>query len=139
MKKNIALTSLLLCIGSTLFCFEQADLAYVRKHKRCSTQSCDLSRADLRKMLLNDGKFREADLSYANMEGRNLTSADFTDADLRGVNLKKTILKSTKFNGADLRKANLKGARHFKTADIEGAKFCNTTMPDGKVRNDYCE
>ena len=34
--------------------------------------------------------------------------------------------------------AYLKNAANLLDSNLSGAKFCNTTMPDGSVRNDDC-
>ena len=54
------------------------------------------------------------------------------NADLRGADLWGAILI-----GADLRGAKLNGVV-LDFADLEQAKFCNTTMSDGSIRNDDC-
>jgi uncharacterized protein YjbI with pentapeptide repeats len=61
------------------------------------------------------------------MSGTFFTDADLRNADLRGVS----------FANGSLEGANLVGAKT--DAGFEASSFlCNTTMPDGRVRNDSC-
>jgi uncharacterized protein YjbI with pentapeptide repeats len=57
----------------------------------------------------------------------NLTGADLSGADLSGAVGTYVILWKANLSGVDLSGVNL-----------TDAKFCNTTMPDGTVRNDNC-
>lgn len=111
-----------------------------------------LGRANLRNASLNGANLQGADLDHA-----DLTLADLTDADLsnpggnenfQDIKLNRAILKGAKLtgtklgdadlNGADLTDADLTDAKMIKTADMQGAIFCRTTMPDGTVWSDNC-
>jgi uncharacterized protein YjbI with pentapeptide repeats len=84
----------------------------------------DLAGADLLRLNANFGAVVGTDLSHANMRGANLSDTDFngdnmSDANLTDANLANGDLTGSTLDGAILR----------------GVKFCNTVMPDGKVRN----
>lgn len=64
----------------------------------------------------------------ANLSDANLTDAYFSLSDVTGANLQ----------GAILTNVNLQHVRNGGTVNLEGARFCNTTLPDGTVRNDHC-
>ena len=102
----------------------------------------DLSRADLSKANLWRAKLNGANLSLADLNGAilfaadlrgaNLFAADLSGADLSGADLSKANLWRAKLNGADLSLADLS------LAELSGAFLCNTTIPDGSIRNDDC-
>ncbi len=84
----------------------------------------NLSRLDLRGC-----NFSFIQLMNANFTGTNLQSAMFIFTDLRGAD----------FTNADLRDANLDGAGfNSQYNEIDRAIICNTTMPNGKIRNYNC-
>ena len=78
---------------------------------------CDLSQVDLSNIYLEESK-----LDGANFRGANLVGAWLTGASLRY---------------ADFSESNLDGAACDRV-DLQGAKFCNTTMPDGSINNQDC-
>ena len=75
---------------------------------------------------------RAADLRGANLSGADLRRANLGDADLSGAILGDADLSSANLWGADLTGADLSWA------DLTGALICDTSMPDGSVRNDSC-
>lgn len=94
---------------------------------------CDLSQAAL----------ANADLRGVNLAGSNLKEADLSGAQLWAVNLRETNLTGANLSKAvmlvvDLSGANLNGAKSDQL-DLKGAKFCNTTLPDGKTSDRDCE
>ncbi|MDA1189282.1 MAG: pentapeptide repeat-containing protein [Chloroflexi bacterium] len=86
---------------------------------------------------LDGGNFQNA-----NFSGSDLFSANFTGADLRGANFTDANIAGANMYQADLRGANLTGAdisfADMEDAKLEGAIFCNTTMPNGSVNNEGC-
>ena len=82
-------------------------------------------------------KCPKCDLSYANLSGANLTGVDLPSANLRGASLEGADLSGANLGGANLMFAHLKRAV-LTGINLTGAKFCRTTMPDGKHRNDDC-
>jgi hypothetical protein len=94
-----------------------------------------------------------ADLSEGYMARENLTGADLTRANLTRANLSGANLTLTRLNQAVLVEANLRGATlggtDLRGANLRGAdwdearftietKFCNTTMPNGRINDSNC-
>lgn len=86
-----------------------------------SCSGCDLSGADLNRMILTG-----ADLSNADLSGATFFLADLSDANLSGANL-----RDAKFGGADLAGADLRGA-DLRGALLDGA-FLKGSIMDGKI------
>jgi uncharacterized protein YjbI with pentapeptide repeats len=109
----------------------------------------DLSKADLTRAILTDAELAHANFSNANLtkavlHRANLEGASFTDANLKGAVLAKATLKNTDFTGADLKGAfftgaDLSEAKPFSEKQLGQAKFCHTTMRDGKRNDQNCE
>ena len=95
----------------------QGSTAVARLSWVLDCNGCDLSQADLSNIYLEESK-----LDGANFRGANLVGAWLTGASLRY---------------ADFSESNLDGAA-FDRVDLQGAKFCNTTMPDGSINNQDC-
>jgi uncharacterized protein YjbI with pentapeptide repeats len=66
----------------------------------------------------------DTDLAGADLRGADFTSASLADSDLAGADLTGANLTLADLTGADLAGANL-----------DDVTFCQTTMPDGVVRN----
>jgi uncharacterized protein YjbI with pentapeptide repeats len=97
----------------------------------------DLRGADMRNVSLTKAYLWKANLEGANLEGANLQYTNLELANLEGANLKNTNLKNarlveTKLTRANLLNANISNIQIFKT------EFCETIMPDGKIKNSYC-
>jgi len=113
--------------------------------KECT--NCDLRGANLREADLSGASLYRADLSGADLSGAslvlanlieaNLNLANLIEANLREANLREADLSGASLYRADLSGADLSGAKLYK-ADLSGAKFCNTTMPDGSINNSDC-
>ena len=90
---------------------------------RCS--SCDLQDADLTKWMQHFAtRLRSVvNLSHSNLMGANLSDLDLGQANLSSANLTNTYLFQ----------ANLSDGIMY------GSIFCNTTMPDGNVKNQNCD
>ncbi|MFC1832973.1 pentapeptide repeat-containing protein, partial [Thermodesulfobacteriota bacterium] len=82
---------------------------------------CNLTGADLNRMILTG-----ADLSGANLSGATFFLADLSEANLSGANL-----RDAKFGGADLANADLRGA-DLRGALLDGA-FIQGSIMDGSV------
>ena len=108
----------------------EANLSEARL-SRANLRGANLQGADLRASL------RYADLQGANLQGANLR-ASLWKANLRGANLQGADLRWAELWGADLREANLFKADIDINTSFKRAKYCNTTMPDGTIRNDDC-
>ena len=111
-----------------------------------------LKRAELWNANLEGAKLLGANLQEAKLMGANLQEADLWDSKLEKAvlieaNLKRAYLREANLKGADLRRANLEEAilwganlREAKLGsgqwltNVKGAKFCETTMPDGTVK-----
>jgi len=87
----------------------------------------NLQKSDLRNTDLSD-----VDLSEVNLSDANLQYADLSRAILFQANLENADLDYADLTDADLEQANLANAQTRMTI------FCNTTMPDGSVRDDGC-
>ena len=104
-----------------------------------------LSGEAAKKKLLETNACVSCDLRGANLDGVDISGADLRSATLRGASLRNTTMTN-----ADLRWANLRHANFgtfgsvlgfeigWDKADLKGAKFCNTTMPDGSINNSNC-
>jgi uncharacterized protein YjbI with pentapeptide repeats len=97
-----------------------------------------LDGANLKGANLNGANLSSANLSDTHLEGANLTGANLTGANLTAANLQGAFLFRTHFDGADLDGANLKGAHDVGEATFTGARFQNTTCPNGKITNTGC-
>ena len=94
------------------------------------------------------------DLRRANLSGADLQGAVLEEVDLRGANLSGADLQGARggvdLRGVNLRNANLQGATlmpprsmimrwgMLPPAELFGTTLCNTTMPNGSVRDDDC-
>ena len=76
-----------------------------------------------------DVKLDGADLSGAKMSGGDFVRSSAVGADLTGADLRNTKWADGNFTNADLTGANILGW------SIGGAKFSNTTCPDGQVKS----
>ncbi len=107
-----------------------------------------LDKATLTRANLTSANLAHAYLNSANVTHANLTKTNLTQADLR-AKLMYANLTEANLTEADLPYADLTGANLY-GADMTGAKlelpgfsssrsrFCNTTMPDGRINNDSC-
>jgi uncharacterized protein YjbI with pentapeptide repeats len=93
-----------------------------------SLHGSSLVGANLSGANLSNAEFDMSVLSNANLSGADLTNAYFTLSTVSGANLE----------GAILTNVNLRHAEGAASVNLEGAQFCNTTLPDGSIRNDHC-
>jgi hypothetical protein len=96
----------------------------------------NLAEAELMGAFLPDAKFTAANLRGANLSTAYLIRTDFVGADLTDALLRRSTIGDTDFSDADLSGADLTHA-HWSSAEIDGARWCGTTMPDGRV-NEGC-
>ncbi len=86
---------------------------------------CDLSNANLRRLVLPS----------ANLRGANLSGADLGNASLKWANLTNANLTNTDFSGADLSYAQMSGANltgaNMAGANLAGANLYGATWTDG--------
>lgn len=92
----------------------------------------DLSGRELKGM-----DFDSKNLMGANLRKANVTGANFTQARLRGADLRSANLSYANLYEANLLDANFEGA-NLAGANLVEARFCNTRMPDGTIRNSDC-
>lgn len=101
--------------------------------------------------------FTKTDFSYANLKKANLAGlfekTNFSHANLSNAFLyyqtsdfynptKPVAEGSASWKGVDFTFANLTGAKFYsnsQVADISGAKFCQTVMPNGKINDRDCK
>lgn len=93
--------------------------------------NANLRGANLNNVALNVSFLIRADLSGTRLRGAGLGGADFTEANLTGADLTGADL-----GGAILAGANLTGANLTDINITERTIFCQTTMPDGRVKTD---
>jgi uncharacterized protein YjbI with pentapeptide repeats len=118
-----------------------------------------LGNADLRNTDLSNAILSDAYLGGANLIGANLRNADlsysdlnrtnFSEANLSNANLSNTDLSNAWLSRADLSGANIRGAYirvglgvdqdRIKKIQLDQAKLCKTTLPDGTVSNRDCD
>ena len=107
---------------------------------RTKLQNGDLTKTQ---MVLNDNteaKMRSVKLdgsiiASSTFVGADLSQASFTKAVVNGVSFNKADISGVDFTGANLAESNFVGAIDDGTK-WDGAKFCNTLMPDGSVRGE---
>ena len=123
------------------FNFKEANL------RGANLEEADFGNANLERVNLEDANLVRANLKNANLEGASLRKTNLVGADLRFSNLAYTDLQGANLKRADLKNANLKGANlyfvnltgvNLEVINLDEVYICNTTMPDGEVRNDNC-
>ncbi|MFS8814381.1 pentapeptide repeat-containing protein [Synechococcus sp. R60.4] len=97
----------------------------------------DLSKADLRGLVLRQICLRGANLKRADLRGSNLEEADLRGADLqrtdlRGANLQNADLEGADLRGAELRQAQLQGA-NLRRADLSGANLEQANLEGAQI------
>lgn len=92
----------------------------------------NLSGAILIGVDLGTANLTNANLTRADLRGANLSDANLTGADLTGAVVTVTSFARANFSGANLTGLDLD------VANTVGAKFCNTTMPDGVMNRTGC-
>jgi uncharacterized protein YjbI with pentapeptide repeats len=111
----------------------QADVSFA------NLDGVDLSAAELNATSTTKATFRNARLANSQWVLVAGSNTDFSGADLRGANFTSASLAISKLTDADLTGANLTLADltgvDLKGANLNDANFCQTTMPDGTVRN----
>lgn len=105
--------------------------------------NANLQGANLSGLTLHGASLRGANLSQANLQGTEFDMAALVETDLSGADLTDAYFSlsevtNANMQGAILTNVNLQHARNGATVNLEGAQFCNTTLPDGSVRNDHC-
>ena len=103
---------------------------------RINLSGASLIRTDLSEASLVDADLSRANLNGANLSGANLISADLSSASLIRTNLSEANLSLTLFRRANLSEANLSNtdlslAKRLTKKQLEKAKLCDTTLPDG--------
>jgi uncharacterized protein YjbI with pentapeptide repeats len=111
--------------------------------KYANLSGADLSGANLSGLTLHGASLRNANLSGANLQRVELDMASLANADLTGADLTDAYFTLSNVAGADFQSAiltnvDLRGANGARDALLEGARFCNTTLPDGTTRDDHC-
>ncbi|MBT5434952.1 MAG: pentapeptide repeat-containing protein [Rhodospirillaceae bacterium] len=120
--------------------YDEADLQRLMKTNVCV--DCDLSGADLSGMNLGGANLTGADLSDANLRGADLSQAVvdravLTSADLGDTNLMGLGTMHTDFSGTNLAGSNWTLDQVIMAAGV-GARYCDTTLPDGTVSFASC-
>jgi uncharacterized protein YjbI with pentapeptide repeats len=111
--------------------------------KYANLSGADLSGANLSGLTLHGASLRNANLSGANLQRVELDMASLANADLTGADLTDAYFTLSNVAGANFQSAiltnvDLRGANGARDAILDGARFCNTILPDGTTRNDHC-
>ncbi|MDG2990781.1 pentapeptide repeat-containing protein [Candidatus Synechococcus calcipolaris G9] len=111
--------------------------------KYANLSGVDLSGANLSGLNLHGASLRNANLRGANLQRVELDMASLAKADLTGADLTDAYfalsdVAGANFQAAILTNVDLRGANGARTAILDGARLCNTTLPDGTIRNDHC-
>jgi uncharacterized protein YjbI with pentapeptide repeats len=125
-----------------------ADLSYA--NLTCiNLNKARLSGAKLIAANLDTSSLRYADLRYADFDSSNLSYANFLEADLSETDLRHANLRHANLNGANLQGANLqnanlqdndlRGVKNLIELQLDEAKLCETTKPNGEVSDRDCE
>jgi uncharacterized protein YjbI with pentapeptide repeats len=80
----------------------------------------------------------EAQLNWAKLDGAILLNAKLDRANLRKATLRGVYLPKASLVGAILTEADLTNAEGLEQANLSGARFCRTTMPDGTLNSSDC-
>jgi uncharacterized protein YjbI with pentapeptide repeats len=100
-------------------------------------EGANLSGANFSNAVISDGVLSETDLSGANLSYADLTACPLDGANLSGADLTGTLigneplLKGTNLTDVDLSQSEIDLPGGIENPRIEGAIFCNTTLPDG--------
>ena len=156
-RSTLALSATILVFSPSIVnAFSEKDLGKILSLDACL--NCNLSKAHLADLKLQDMELAGANLSgaqlaktdfeFSNMKGANLSGADLAETRLRSVhfvkanltnaNLKKADLAYASFLLADLTGADFTDADWPDKADFTLAKFCKTTWVDGSIKNKDC-
>jgi len=128
LKRTIRCAAVLILTAAVLFpggtqASNPADIKKLRATFSCA--GCDLSSANLRRLVLPS----------ANLRGVNLSGADLGKASLKWANLTNANLTNTDFSGADLSYAQMSGAdltgANMAGANLTGANLYGATWTDG--------
>lgn len=111
--------------------------------KYANLSGADLRGANLSGLNLHGASLRNAKLMGANLQRVELDMASLANADLSAADLTNAYVAladvaGANFQGAILTNVDLRGANGANVAILDGARFCNTTLPDGTTRNDHC-
>ncbi len=111
----------------------QADLAFA------TLDGADLSGTQINATSTTKASFRDANLTGSQWVLVAGADTDFSGADLKEANFTSAQLTSSTMRGADLTGANLALADltgvDLADAKLDDVNFCQTTMPDGSIRN----
>jgi Pentapeptide repeats (8 copies)/Pentapeptide repeats (9 copies) len=111
------------------------------KLKHAFLSRANLNNANLLEANLNNASLSNANLSSAQLIGANLCGASLIGADLSGAilaraNLREAYLNGANLSGANLSETDLRGAdlseiKELSDAQLESAKLCRTSLPEG--------
>jgi uncharacterized protein YjbI with pentapeptide repeats len=107
---------------------------------RINLRGANASDAVLTDARLMRADLRGADLSNAYLDGADLTRAHLRGASLFGAYLSRTKLVAANLTDVDLRSVQFDAAnRRAQLREINRARLCNTTLPNGTVSNRDCK
>lgn len=120
--------------------YDDTDLAQLLETNTCV--NCDLSGADLSGMDLSRADLSGSDLTGANMHGADLSQATVNNAVLQSADLGETNLMGLATLNTDFDRADLTGSNwtidQVIAAAGNGARYCDTTLPDGTASFAHC-
>lgn len=127
-------------VGATL---SQANLAYANLSGTNLSGSVlagsdlkysSLATANLSGSILSRGNFSHANLMWADLSHTHLTDANLANSILTYANLSNAKLSNTNLAGV-----SLKDARGLAQEQLDQAKLCKTTLPNGEISNRDCK
>ncbi|MGB3509727.1 MAG: serine/threonine-protein kinase [Microcoleaceae cyanobacterium] len=103
----------------------QTSIQQLQETGECA--GCNLRKANLAAVTIEDAYLRDANLFGANLRGANLQEARLQNANLKRGQLQAVNLVKAKLQGADLSHASLEGANLI-NANFESAKLVNASL-----------
>lgn len=106
----------------------------------------NLSKVNLKGVILTKANFQKVDLQEAKLEGANLketcfSHVDMQNAEIQRANLERAYLVKSKFQKAYLAQANMQNANLFnvnlKNADLEGANLKGARLAEANMQNTF--
>jgi uncharacterized protein YjbI with pentapeptide repeats len=115
----------------------EADLQQANLY-RANFQQADLQQVNLRQAGLQNANLQQANLQGSNLQDAFLPDANLQAANLHNANLQGAFLYGTNLQDANLQGANLQHATGLTPTQLQQAKLCRTTLPDGSISDRDC-
>jgi hypothetical protein len=102
-------------------------------------QNSYLSDTNLSSTFLQDANLSKTYLTRVNLSKTDLKNTDLSDTSLKVANLSNANLENANLSSANLAWANLKDAENLTQKQLEQAKLCRTTLPNGEISDRDCK